>query len=110
MMRSMLTMAALLLSAASIGLPGPDSAADCPRGMLDKQYCGWDGDLVADLPLDEKQWANPDTLIFAYTPVEAVVPKGQARIRVQISAAHEPEHLDTAIAAFRKVGSSLGVV
>jgi glycine C-acetyltransferase len=39
-----------------------------------------------------------------------VVPKGQARIRVQISAGHEKEHLDTAIAAFIKVGKELGVV
>jgi glycine C-acetyltransferase len=39
-----------------------------------------------------------------------VVPKGQARIRVQISAAHEPEHIERAIAAFTKVGKALGVV
>ena len=39
-----------------------------------------------------------------------VVPKGQARIRVQLSAAHEQEHLDKAIAAFSKVGKELGVV
>lgn len=39
-----------------------------------------------------------------------VVPKGQARIRVQISAAHEPEHLDKCIAAFTKVGKALGVI
>jgi glycine C-acetyltransferase len=39
-----------------------------------------------------------------------VVPKGQARIRVQLSAAHTREHLDRAIAAFRKVGSDLGVL
>lgn len=39
-----------------------------------------------------------------------VVPKGQARIRVQISAAHEKHHLDTAIAAFTKVGKKLGVL
>jgi glycine C-acetyltransferase len=39
-----------------------------------------------------------------------VVPKGQARIRVQISAAHEKEHLDKAIAAFAKVGKELGVI
>jgi glycine C-acetyltransferase len=39
-----------------------------------------------------------------------VVPKGQARIRVQISAAHETEHLDTAIAAFTKIGKQLGVI
>jgi glycine C-acetyltransferase len=39
-----------------------------------------------------------------------VVPKDQARIRVQLSAAHEPEHIDEAIAAFTKVGRELGVV
>ncbi|MGC8594807.1 MAG: glycine C-acetyltransferase [Candidatus Kryptoniota bacterium] len=39
-----------------------------------------------------------------------VVPKGQARIRVQVSAAHEISHLDQAIAAFKKVGESLGVL
>ena len=39
-----------------------------------------------------------------------VVPKGQARIRVQLSAAHEKEHLDKAIAAFTKVGKQLGVI
>jgi glycine C-acetyltransferase len=39
-----------------------------------------------------------------------VVPKGQARIRVQISAAHEREHLDKCIAAFTKVGKELGVL
>jgi glycine C-acetyltransferase len=39
-----------------------------------------------------------------------VVPKGQARIRVQISAAHEREHLDRAIEAFTKVGRDLGVL
>ncbi len=39
-----------------------------------------------------------------------VVPKGLARIRVQISAAHEKEHLDQAIAAFTKVGKALNVI
>ncbi|WP_158825339.1 glycine C-acetyltransferase [Mucilaginibacter lacusdianchii] len=39
-----------------------------------------------------------------------VVPQGKARIRVQISAAHEVEHLDKAIAAFTKVGKELGVL
>jgi glycine C-acetyltransferase len=37
-----------------------------------------------------------------------VVPRGEARIRVQISAAHEREHLDRAVAAFEKVGKQLG--
>jgi glycine C-acetyltransferase len=39
-----------------------------------------------------------------------VVPKEQARIRVQLSAGHETEHLDKAIAAFTKVGKELGVI
>ena len=39
-----------------------------------------------------------------------VVPKGLARIRVQLSAAHKREHLDKAIAAFTKVGKDLGVL
>jgi glycine C-acetyltransferase len=39
-----------------------------------------------------------------------VVPKGQARIRVQLSAAHEKEHLEKAIKAFEKIGKELGVI
>ncbi|MCB0569520.1 MAG: glycine C-acetyltransferase [Phaeodactylibacter sp.] len=39
-----------------------------------------------------------------------VVPKGKARIRTQISAAHEREHLDKAVQAFTKVGKELGVI
>ena len=39
-----------------------------------------------------------------------VVPKGQARIRTQLSAAHEQRHLDAAIAAFKKVGEKYGVL
>lgn len=39
-----------------------------------------------------------------------VVPKGQARIRVQLSAAHTKDHLDTALAAFEKVARELGVI
>lgn len=39
-----------------------------------------------------------------------VVPQGQARIRVQLSAAHEQDHLDRAIEAFTKVGRTLGVI
>ncbi|MCP4432589.1 MAG: phosphate/phosphite/phosphonate ABC transporter substrate-binding protein [Gammaproteobacteria bacterium] len=46
------------------------NAAECPRGTLDSQYCDRDGDQTADLPLDSKDWSNPSTLIFAYTPVE----------------------------------------
>jgi glycine C-acetyltransferase len=39
-----------------------------------------------------------------------VVPQGEARIRVQLSAAHRREHLDRAVAAFGKVGRQLGVL
>lgn len=39
-----------------------------------------------------------------------VVPKGQARIRVQMSAVHEREHLDKVVAAFTEVGKELGVI
>ena len=39
-----------------------------------------------------------------------VVPKGKARIRVQISAAHDQAHLDKCVEAFAKVGRELGVV
>ena len=59
--------AALFISA---GLVGVACAQDCPRGDLDKAYCDRDGDLVADTPTDPKQFVNPPTLIFAYTPVE----------------------------------------
>jgi len=39
-----------------------------------------------------------------------LVPKEKARIRVQISAAHDRQHLDKAIAAFKAVGEELGVI
>ena len=39
-----------------------------------------------------------------------VVAKGQARIRVQLSAAHEPEHIDRAVSAFTKIGRRLNVI
>jgi glycine C-acetyltransferase len=39
-----------------------------------------------------------------------VVPKGQARIRVQLSAAHQPQHLDKAIEAFTRIGKELKVI
>jgi len=48
----------------------PASAQDCPRGDLDDRYCDVDGDLIADIPTDESQLLDPDTLVFAYTPVE----------------------------------------
>jgi phosphonate transport system substrate-binding protein len=53
-----------------LGFSFATSAADCYRGTLDKRYCDRDRDLVADLPLDPKEWVDPDTIIFSYTPVE----------------------------------------
>ncbi len=43
---------------------------------------------------------------FAYP----VVPKGQARVRTQVSAAHAPEHIDRAVAAFTAAGKDLGII
>ena len=57
---------------------------------------------VADAMLDEGIYV----IGFSFP----VVPRDQARIRVQISAAHEREHLDRAVAAFEKVGRELGVI
>jgi phosphonate transport system substrate-binding protein len=46
-------------------------ADDCKnRGQLDARYCDEDRDLVADVPNDPKNWRDPSTLVFAYTPVE----------------------------------------
>jgi glycine C-acetyltransferase len=39
-----------------------------------------------------------------------VVPRGQSRIRVQLSAAHEPAHIERAVDAFTRVGRDLGVL
>jgi len=53
------------------GLSTVASAAPCSnRGSLDERYCDENGDLVADTPTDPSEWVDPDTLIFAYTPVE----------------------------------------
>lgn len=59
----------VLLALAMSGRPAAGQA-DCPRGALDKRFCDRNGDLVADAPEDPRQWVNPPTLIFAYTPVE----------------------------------------
>jgi phosphonate transport system substrate-binding protein len=40
------------------------------RGQLDTMYCDENNDLVADAPKDPKNWKDPSTLVFAYTPVE----------------------------------------
>ncbi len=67
--------------------------------------------MLYDAPLSQKfAAAMAQEGIFVTGFYYPVVPKGQARIRVQISAAHTREHLDKAIAAFIKVGRSLDVI
>lgn len=67
--------------------------------------------MLYDAPLSQKFAAEiAKEGIFVTGFYYPVVPKGQARIRVQLSAAHNREHLDKAIAAFIKVGKSLGVI
>lgn len=43
---------------------------ECNRGTLDVGYCDRNFDQTADLPLNESDWVDPSTIIFAYTPVE----------------------------------------
>lgn len=68
-----MTRTILIASAAMAGMfafGGTAQAQDCERGDLDVRYCDTDGDLVADIPTDASQLIDPDTLVFAYTPVE----------------------------------------
>jgi len=76
----------------------PSKSAICAVMLYDAKLSQ---DMAAKL-LDEGIY-----VIGFYYPV---VPKDQARIRVQLSAAHEKEHLDKAIVAFTKVGKELGVI
>lgn len=47
------------------------AAEDCKnRGTLDEMFCDENMDLVADTPKDPKDWKDPKTLVFTYTPVE----------------------------------------
>ena len=67
--------------------------------------------MLYDAPLSQKfAAAMAKEGIFVTGFYYPVVPQGQARIRVQLSAAHEKKHLDKAIAAFIKVGKELGVI
>lgn len=67
--------------------------------------------MLYDAPLSQKFAARiAEEGIFVTGFYYPVVPKGQARIRVQISAAHTREQLDRAVAAFIKVGRELGVL
>ena len=67
--------------------------------------------MLYDAPLSQRFAAKlQDEGIYVTGFYYPVVPKGQARIRVQISAGHQREHLDKCIAAFIKVGRELGVL
>jgi len=67
--------------------------------------------MLYDAPLAQKMAdALLDEGIYVIGFFYPVVPKGEARIRTQISAAHTREHLDRAVDAFTRVGRSLGVI
>lgn len=67
--------------------------------------------MLYDAPLSQKMAEKlMDEGIYVIGFFYPVVPKGKARIRVQLSAAHTHEQLDKAIAAFEKVGKELGVI
>lgn len=67
--------------------------------------------MLYDAPLSQKMAEKlMDEGIYVIGFFYPVVPKGKARIRVQLSAAHTREHLDKAINAFEKVGKELGVI
>ena len=76
----------------------PTQSAICAVMLYDAKLAGEFADRMAK--------ENIFVTGFSYP----VVPKGQARIRVQLSAAHRKEHLDKAIEAFVKVGKDLGVI
>ena len=67
--------------------------------------------MLYDAPLSQKMAARlQEEGIYVTGFYYPVVPKGQARIRVQVSAGHEKEHLDKCVAAFTKIGKELGVI
>ncbi|HBX50403.1 MAG TPA: glycine C-acetyltransferase, partial [Bacteroidales bacterium] len=76
----------------------PTQSAICAVMLYDAKL----SQIVATKLLEEGIY-----VIGFYFPV---VPKDQARIRVQISAGHETDHLDKCVAAFTKVGKELGVI
>lgn len=83
----------------SKGFDIPDGNAAIVPVML------YDAKLSQDMA--EKLLSEGIYVIGFFYPV---VPKGKARIRVQLSAAHKREHLDKAIAAFERVGKELGII
>jgi glycine C-acetyltransferase len=94
-----------------------ENAAYFRTQMVAKGFDIPDGDaaivpvMLYDAPLAQKMAEKlMDEGIYVIGFFYPVVPKGKARIRVQLSAAHTKEHLDKAIAGFEKVGKELGVI
>ncbi len=67
--------------------------------------------MLYDAPISQKMAEKlMDEGIYVIGFFYPVVPKGKARIRVQLSSGHTREHLDKAVSAFEKVGKELGVI
>lgn len=67
--------------------------------------------MLYDAPISQKMAEKlMDEWIYVIGFFYPVVPKGKARIRVQLSSGHNREHLDKAVSAFEKVGKELGVI
>ena len=60
----------LKLLASSVAVAAVAVSSSAFAFTLDSRFVDADGDMVADIPTDEAEWVDPDTLIFAYTPVE----------------------------------------
>ena len=94
-----------------------ENTAYFKKGMKQAGFDIIDGDsaivpvMLYDAKLAQKMAARLlDKGIYVIGFFYPVVPQGKARIRVQLSAAHEREHLDKALAAFREVGAELGIL
>ncbi len=70
-LRVMMVTGMAVLTSLAVGSSASVAQVDCPRpSVMDERYCDRDGDLVADLPEDESEWADPDTLLVSYTSSE----------------------------------------
>ena len=94
-----------------------ENTAYFKKGMKEAGFDIIDGDsaivpvMLYDAKLSQKMASRLlDKGIYVIGFFYPVVPKGKARIRVQLSAAHERAHLDKAIAAFTEVGRELDVI
>jgi len=60
----------LITTFITISMVKAEEIKNCPRGSLDKYYCDYDGDMLADTPTDPSEWVDPYPLVFSYAPVE----------------------------------------